>query len=380
VHANVKRHRLSGAGTTVAMGQTIGSEFATVFGRGLVGELQRFAHRPYLVVTMADLWPRFEPLLQAHLAGVHLVTSIDVDYVSEVAERLPPCGSVIGLGGGKAADVAKFFAWQRRLPLFQVPTAMTTNAPFAHRSILRSAGKIEPIGWAVPEAVYVDYDVIKSAPPLLNRSGVCDVLCYHTAQYDWKLAHDTGREESRWPYDERLVAEAKTQFDTVFAALGEIRAVTDEGIRSLMLAHRWGGAAFHSAGWNLRHLDGVDHNYLYCLEYVTGRQFIHGQGVGLGIYVGCELQQNEPTMMLDALARTGVDIRPEAMGITWKEASTAMHRLAWYGRYADLPWTVADVAPATDEVVERIRQGIYRTFGAWPEAEAQSRVGEPLSP
>ena len=69
------------------------------------------------------------------------------------------------------------------------------------------------IGWAVPEAVYVDFDVIRAAPPLLNRSGVCDVLCYHTAHYDWKLAHDAGREDRRWPYDQRLVDEAREQLD-----------------------------------------------------------------------------------------------------------------------------------------------------------------------
>ena len=37
--------------------------FTTVFGRELVGELPNFVHRPYLVVTMADLWPRFEAQL-----------------------------------------------------------------------------------------------------------------------------------------------------------------------------------------------------------------------------------------------------------------------------------------------------------------------------
>jgi len=47
--------------------------FTTVFGRGLVAELPAFAHRPYLVVTMADLWPRFEPELAGpHLAGVQI--------------------------------------------------------------------------------------------------------------------------------------------------------------------------------------------------------------------------------------------------------------------------------------------------------------------
>ncbi|MFL5756383.1 MAG: iron-containing alcohol dehydrogenase [Chloroflexota bacterium] len=342
-----------------------GYEFPTVFGRGLVQELANFAHRPYLVVTMDDLWPRFEHLFDSHLAGVHLVETLDLDTVSAAAGSLPKTRSVIGLGGGQASDVAKYFAWTLGVPLFQVPTAMTTNAPFAHRSLLRSEGKAISLGWAIPEAVYVDFDVIQGAPPLLNRSGVCDVLCYHTAHYDWRLAHELGKEERQWPYDERLVAEARQRFDAVFDNLDEIRAVTDDGVRTLMTAHRWGGAAFHNAGWNARHMDGVDHAYLYCLEYVTGKHFIHGQGVGLGLYVGSELQQNEPEKMLAALRTAVVDIRPEAMGITWDQAATAMRRLAWYVRYADFWYTVADARPVTEDLIERVRDRLYGELGAW---------------
>src|SRR2546427_3121758 len=167
-----------------------GSEFTTVFGRNLVGELPNFAHRPYLVVTMPDLWPKFEDALSQHLAGVHLVTTLDFDELTKTVDALPAFGSVIGLGGGQASDVAKFFAWSRGLPLFQVPTAMTTNAPFSHRPLLRTGGKAVAIGFTVPQAVYVDFEVIRAAPASLNRTGVGDVLCYHTAHFDWRLAHD----------------------------------------------------------------------------------------------------------------------------------------------------------------------------------------------
>ncbi len=344
---------------------TADAGFPTVFGRELIGELPNFVHRPYLVVTMADLWPRFEHLFDSHLAAVHLVETLDTAVLEDAVAALPTFGSVIGLGGGQASDVAKFFAWRRNLPLFQVPTAMTTNAPFAHRAALRHDGGLALIGWAVPEAVYVDFEVIRAAPAFLNRSGVGDVLCYHTAHYDWKLAHDSGREERRWPYDERLVAEARERLDAVLADLDEIREVTDRGIRTLMLANRWGGAAFHAAGWNERHMDGVDHAFLYGLEHQTGRHFIHGQAVGLGTYFGAVLQDNEAELVLSSLHRAGVDIRPEAMGVGWDDVATAMRRLAWYVRHADLPYTIADARPVSDDVVGHIRDRIQATFGAW---------------
>lgn len=340
-------------------------EFTTVFGRELVGELPNFVHRPYIVVTMEDLWPRFEGLFDEHLAGVHFVTTLDAAEVEAQAEALPEFGSIVGLGGGQASDVAKYFAWRRGRPIFQVPTAMTTNAPFGHRSVLRDEGKAVIVGWAVPEAVYVDYDVIRSAPPHLNRSGIGDVLCHHTARFDWRLAHDTGHEEPRWPYDQRLVDEAQRSLDGVLADLDEIRAVSDRGIRTLIRAHRWAGSSFHNSGWNTRHLDGVDHCYLYALEDVTGHHFLHGQAVGLGTYFGALLQDNEPEMILSALERVGVDIRPEAMGITWDDAATAMRGLPRYVREADLVYTIVDARPVTEEVIEEVRDRVYATFGAW---------------
>jgi glycerol-1-phosphate dehydrogenase [NAD(P)+] len=339
--------------------------FTTVFGRELVGELPNFVHRPYLVVTMEDLWPRFEGLFDEHLASVHFVTTLDAAEVEAQAQALPEFGSIVGLGGGQASDVAKYFAWRRGRPIFQVPTAMTTNAPFGHRSVLRDEGKAVVVGWAVPEAVYVDYDVIRSAPPLLNRSGIGDVLCHHTARFDWKLAHDTGHEEARWPYDQRLVDEAQASLESVLADLDEIRAVTDRGIRTLMRAHRWAGSSVHDAGWNTRHLDGVDHCFLYALEDVTGHHFLHGQAVGFGTYFGAVLQDNEPEMILSALERVGVDIRPEAMGITWDDAATAMRGLSRYVREADLEYTIADARPVTEEFIEQVRDRVYATFGAW---------------
>src|SRR3954447_22082336 len=105
------------ATSTAAKTEPTAPEFTTVFGRELVAELPNFVHRPYLVVTMADLWPRFEASFDEHLAGVHFVTTLDAAEVEAQAEALPEFGSVVGLGGGQASDVAKFFAWRRGRPI-----------------------------------------------------------------------------------------------------------------------------------------------------------------------------------------------------------------------------------------------------------------------
>jgi glycerol-1-phosphate dehydrogenase [NAD(P)+] len=346
--------------------------FPTVFGRGLVEELPAFAHRPYLVVTMADLWPRFEAQLAGtHLAGVHLVDTLELDELVALEATLPRAGSIIGLGGGQALDVAKFLSWTRRLPLFQVPTATTVNAPFGHRAGVRDHGRVRYLGWAIPEAVYIDFDVIASAPANLNRSGIGDVLCYHTARRDWQLADRLGRTEARWPYDPRLVDDASTVMESVIAALDDIREGTEAGVRALVAAHRWGGTTFHDSGWNPRHIEGVDHFVFYNLERITGRHFIHGQPVGLGIVAGSLLQENEPEAMAAAIARAGVDIRPESMGVTWDDVGEALRTLKTYVREVGLWFTVADVVDVTDDQVDRVRELVEREFAGIERTLAQ---------
>ena len=149
--------------------------FDVAYGRELVPELPKIVNPPFLVVSARDLWPKFSEHFAGTDSHVHLVESLEIDDLERILAELPSVKAVVGIGGGVAIDVAKYFAWRRNLPLFQVPTSMSVNAPFAQRAAVRDKGILKYVGFHVPEMVYVDYDVVQSAPAYINRSGVGDI-------------------------------------------------------------------------------------------------------------------------------------------------------------------------------------------------------------
>ena len=110
--------------------------------------------------------------------------------------------------------------------------------------------------------------------------------------------------------------------------------------------------------------------YTYALEHLTGKKFVHGQLVCLGVYIGSVMQDNQPEEILAAIQRAGVDIRPQAMGITWDDAANALYRLSSFVPDAGLWYTVADEMRVTDALVAQVRDRVEDTFGPWAGASS----------
>ena len=80
--------------------------FMTIYGRNLVGELKNIVQRPYLVVTMEDLWDRFKDEFDEDCI-VHFVKTLEYDEIMAEVERLPKFDMVIGLGGGPGGGLCQ---------------------------------------------------------------------------------------------------------------------------------------------------------------------------------------------------------------------------------------------------------------------------------
>lgn len=329
--------------------------FHTVYGRHLLVSIPQIVPPPYLVVTMKDLWPKFSSQLETDACRLYFVETLEAEHLDTTLRNLPPVASVVGLGGGMALDVAKYFSWRKNLPLFQVPTSMSVNAAFAHRSGIRFGGRVRYIGFKIPEVVYVDYGIIQDAPPHLNRAGVGDIFCIHTAHADWKFATQRNK-AGIWPFDPELAAEAQTVLQTTRAKAGEIHNVTEEGIRAVMQAHRWTGATYHNAGWNPRYIEGCEHFFFYSLEYLTRKHFVHGEPVCLGIIFMSHLQENDPEGIWRSIEEVGVRVRPEDMGVTWDDVVAALRKTRAYVEAEGWFYTTVNEREVPDALIEHVRE------------------------
>jgi glycerol-1-phosphate dehydrogenase [NAD(P)+] len=328
--------------------------FPTVFGRNLLAEVPNFVSPPFLVVTMADLWPRFAESLPPG-TRTHFVTSMERQVLEAETARLGDVSSVIGLGGGQAIDAAKYFAWRRGLKLYQFPTSLSVDAMYGQRAGVREKGLVRYLGWAVPETVYFDYDILESAPPRINRAGVGDVFCFFTGAWDWEWAERRGRCEARWPYDPTLAAISLEKAEAALAGKEEIRDLTPRGVRLLVEAFQWGGASYHAAGWCPRHIEGVEHFFFYALEARTGKKFLHGEAVCLGILVGALMHDRRVEELAQAIRTIGVSVRPATLGIGWEDVDAVLQDLASFVRREKLPYGIAHEFVPDPAFLRRLR-------------------------
>ena len=338
-------------------------QFTTVFGRSLLGEIQNFVRPAMLVVTMEDLWPLFEAALPPDSQSYFVVSTERSALESDLA-RISNIASIVGLGGGQAIDVAKYFSWRLSLPLFQFPTSLSVDAVFGHRSGVREFDIVKYVGWAVPETVYFDLDIIEAAPRLLNIGGVGDVFCFITGVMEWRYAEARGKCEPRWPYDDSLARISLAKAEAALAELDEIKQMSPRGIALIVDALKWGGASYHAAGWNPRHIEGVEHYILYALEALTGRRFLHGPAVCLGLVLGAMMHGERDDELLRALAHLGLDIRPSAMKIAWNDVFAAMRGLRDFVRREKLAYGIANDFEVTEKFLATARDRIEGAFAA----------------
>ncbi|KAI9031211.1 hypothetical protein DFJ74DRAFT_426377 [Hyaloraphidium curvatum] len=125
---------------------------------------------------------------------IQIVAQCEIDDDSfenavELFKNLPTnIQAIVGLGGGKALDIAKYVSFMLKKPYFAVPTSLSNDGFCSPQSSLTVNGRKRSLPSHMPFGVIIDTQVCLAAPASLFLSGVGDLAAKATAVFDWKLA------------------------------------------------------------------------------------------------------------------------------------------------------------------------------------------------
>jgi len=318
------------------------------FGRGLLADASR-NWGSYLLLTMPEPWDAAQPQVSRPPHQVCFVESMDRAVVERVEAGLPPAGTIVGLGGGMALDMAKYVAWRRAKEPVLVPSIASVDACVTNTIAVRDEGKVRYVGFVVPQVVLTDFDLIESAPPNLNRAGIGDILSIHTALWDWKAAADRGL----IVYDDAVARQVAALVDQLEAHAGDICAVAEAAIQWLIEAYTVENTLCLQVGHS-RPEEGSEHFFAYNVEHRTGGKYVHGELVCLGSLMMSRLQENEAARVGRILRATGVRFQPCDLGLSKGEVEAALLTLLAYVESEDLPCSVINERSLDAAVVAEI--------------------------
>lgn len=231
---------------------------------------------------------------------------------------------VIGFGGGRVLDVAKYAAFVSKTTFISLPTTLSNDSLASPFSVLEMEGKSrKTLSCNIPAAILVDTNMIANAPKSQTLSGIGDTISKHTALFDWKIeAKTTGK-----PLNDFAYAIARMSYDTIYHSDQKtldnptfIRILS----RSLVMA----GLAMEIAG-SSRPSSGSEHLFCHALEeYYPEIRISHGMAVAIGSVGACIFQGRDEKQLVRVCNQFDLDLNPASYGITkeifidcWKRAT-----------------------------------------------------------
>ena len=270
-------------------------------------EIAKLGTRPLVVggdCTLKAVKPFLEPVLEAQL--VSLSSSYSPDCAESSLMRLKntvqqhQADLIIGVGGGKALDLAKLLAYQCDLPIVTIPTSGATCAAWtALSNVYSEAGafQYDVTLDRCPDLLILDYGLVRTAPGRTLVAGIGDAIA------KWYEA-SVSSGNSTAPLLISAVQQARILRDILFqksaialkdANSNEWREVVDATVLLAGVIGGIGGADCRTVAAHAVH-NGLTH-------LLEAHDVLHGEKVAYGILVQLRLEEMVQGNQLAASAR-----------------------------------------------------------------------------
>lgn len=335
----------------------VGDKFHLIYGRNLLPGLTSGLDN-YLVVTDAFIYEKYRDQLNNH-HQTYFVKNVEVETLEEDVAQFGNVEVVLAMGGGLAIDAGKWIAERLGKKIHSVPTVLSVNAAFCYKSAMRVHNIVTYMGRIFPEAIYIDFDIIQSAPKHLNISGAADLMSCLTGSYDWKLNSMVTKSHK---FSQEIYDGAQYLVGMLSENIDNIKEVNDDGVYFMCEAFRW--VAENSANMNHTMWESAsEHACFDNMERVCEKGFLHGQIIGLTVYFMSLFQDNQHERALMMLKRLGIDVTLQGLGITEEQLRTCLLTLREFTEKEGLRYTIINAKPMTEEWVDMAIAKYKKDFG-----------------
>lgn len=244
---------------------------------------------------------------------------IDINSIISTAFTIPAETEVIiGVGGGKVLDVAKYVCFLKKLPFISVPTSASNDGFSSSGCSLIVNGRRTSVNAFMPYGIVMDIDVIKGAPEKFIYSGVGDLVSKITAVYDWNFEEKNGRTQVN---DFAVMIAKKSVNSFVRTEFKSIRE--DFFIKELTDSLTMSGIAVEIAQTSAP-ASGSEHLISHALDKLLERPQLHGLQVGIATYLMSKVQDHRYERITKVFTDTGFFNYVKTLGMKASDFETAI--------------------------------------------------------
>ena len=247
------------------------------------------------------------------------VDSIRIEDIVEMAFAIDAKAQVIvGIGGGKVIDAAKYAAYLRRLPFISVPTSSSSDGFSSASASLTVDGRRASVPARMAYGILADTDVIKSAPVKFLYSGIGDMVSKITALYDWIFEEQAGCGSVN---DFAVMIAKKAVNSFVRTPFENIQ--DDLFLRELLDSLAMSGIANEIAGSSAP-TSGSEHLISHALDKMLEQPQLHGVQVGIATYLMSRVQDHRYVRVNTIFTDTGFWDYVSTLGLSREDYERAI--------------------------------------------------------
>jgi glycerol-1-phosphate dehydrogenase [NAD(P)+] len=308
--------------------------------------------RPAAVITGNRAWNSVGYLLNLPIVVQAEPYTADEKFLNMLSDGLPEHVEVVyGIGGGLAADVAKYVGWKNKLPVVLIPTALSVDGFFTALVAVRKNNTVHYVTTGPAEKVIIDFEIVSSAPPHIRGTGIVEILSMTTGLLDWKFAAERKKNnfvERFQPWAAGIAAAIAQQAYKIAEAVGQGKI---EALRNLLDLICVEVQLTNQLGHN-RPQEGSEQYFAYALEprIARGAGVPYADLVGPGILVAAALHNQSLVPIRQTLESAGVRLNQ----VTQSDIEQTLLMLPNYVQQHNLPYSILHETTFTLERVQEI--------------------------